>query len=98
MSAQYARQTYALGAYGAQRLSHAAVLVIGMRGVGAETGAGAQRAAALAAALSSAARSQELGAVRRAHAGGARRGADGGGGLVRAGACGCGCAHASGES
>ena len=39
MSEQYQRQTYALGRDGASRLSHAAALVVGMCGVGAETGA-----------------------------------------------------------
>jgi tRNA A37 threonylcarbamoyladenosine dehydratase len=35
----YGRQRYALGDEGAHRLSNAAVLVIGMGGVGAEVGA-----------------------------------------------------------
>jgi hypothetical protein len=42
----FTRQAYALGAPGQQRLSNAAALVVGMRGVGAEAGArgGAARA------------------------------------------------------
>ena len=39
MCEAYQRQTYALGREGASRLSHATALVVGMCGVGAETGA-----------------------------------------------------------
>ena len=42
MAHQWSRQTYALGQDGASRLSQAAALIVGMCGVGAETGAPAR--------------------------------------------------------